>query len=434
MYKLDTSTVYNVSQRWSSSLNINIPKAGGLFIDDEEVATIQDITDQVAPVDQTASQLVTLTNGHGTRLSTLEGAGYVTQTNLTSTLSTYALQSSLGTTNTTVGNIDTRLTTVENAGYVTASGLAGYNYATQGYVQTAVADLATESYVDTAVTDLATESYVDTAVAGVSGGGGLNSSGVLDISKNGEVAKFQPATSGEYVLVNFKVNSGSDKGFILVQDESANSPGTQSEDLRMTIGVANDFRSNDAHSDELWFQGGGRLCYNVGSWDSELDTIIGTPGSGTSHGGVKHEWRINNSAKMTLESSGKLGIGTTSPATKLHVEHNGSAVGDFEGIRIANHATTLHPTSRPAYEFVVSDIAAGTGIGASKFAIGYRGNTSASRTDRLVIDGNGKVGIGEQSPICKLDVAGAIHLQAENLGSELYTSPDASNRTNTYIA
>jgi hypothetical protein len=142
------------------------------------------------------------------------------------------------------------------------------------------------------------------------GSGGLNSSGVLDISKDGEVAKFQPATSGEYTLVNFnsKVNSGSDKGFILVQDETANSPGTSGEDLRMTIGVHNDFRSSNTHSDELWFQGGGRLCYNVGSWDSELNTIIGTPGAGTGHGGVKHEWRINNSAKMTLDSSGDLDV------------------------------------------------------------------------------------------------------------------------------
>jgi hypothetical protein len=142
------------------------------------------------------------------------------------------------------------------------------------------------------------------------GSGGLNSSGVLDISKDGEVAKFQPATSGEYTLVNFnsKVNSGSDKGFILVQDETANSPGTSGEDLRMTIGVHNDFRSSTSHSDELWFQGGGRLCYNVGSWDSELNTIIGTPGAGTGHGGVKHEWRINNSAKMTLDSSGDLDV------------------------------------------------------------------------------------------------------------------------------
>ncbi len=95
--------------------------------------------------------------------------------------------------------------------------------------------------------------------------GGLNSSGVLDISEDGEVAKFQPATPGEYTLVSFnsKVNSGSDQGFILVQDKSANSPGTSGEDLRMTIGVHNDFRSSTSHSDELWFQAGGRLCYNV---------------------------------------------------------------------------------------------------------------------------------------------------------------------------
>ena len=123
--------------------DINIPKAGGLFIDNDDVATITDITDRTDPLDQTASQPVTLTNGHSTRLTTLEGAGYVTQSSLTSTLSTYALQSSLGTTNIMVGNIDTRLVAVENAGYVTASGLTGYNFATEGYVQTAVSGLAT---------------------------------------------------------------------------------------------------------------------------------------------------------------------------------------------------------------------------------------------------------------------------------------------------
>ena len=160
-------------------------------------------------------------------------------------------------------------------------------------------------------------------IQGVDGSGGLDANGVFSIIKNGEVANFQPATSGSYTLVNFnsKVNSGSDKGFILVQDETAQSPGTNSEDIRMTIGVFNDFRSafwGTAHSDELWLQGGGRLCYNVGSWDSELNTIIGTPAAGTAHGGVLHEWRINNSAKMTLNSSG-LGIGTDTPLHKLHV-------------------------------------------------------------------------------------------------------------------
>ena len=108
------------------------------------------------------------------------------------------------------------------------------------------------------------------------------------------------------------------------------------------------------------------------------------------------DFPISGGDKTTF--TGNVGIGTTSPAKKLHVEHYGSAIGDFEGIRIANHATNLHATSRPAYEFVVSDIDAGTGIGASKFAIGYRDTTSASRTDRLVIDASGNVGIGDTNP------------------------------------
>jgi hypothetical protein len=167
-------------------------------------------------------------------------------------------------------------------------------------------------------------------------GAGLNSSGVLDISKDGEVAKFQPATSGSHTLINFnsKVNSGSDKGFILVQDESAQSPGTGTEDLRMTIGVHNDFRSSTAHSDELWFQGGGRLCYNVGSWDSELNTIIGTPGVGTAHGGVKHEWRVSNAERMTLNNSGLNVSGDVHVGGKLSVTGGNYTEVDINSIII----------------------------------------------------------------------------------------------------
>ena len=138
-------------------------------------------------------------------------------------------------------------------------------------------------------------------------------------------------------------------------------------------------------------------------------------------------FREASSEKMRIAGNGNVGIGTTDPAKKLHVEHYGSAIGDFEGIRIANHATNLHATSRPAYEFVVSDINAGTGLGNGKFAIGYRGSTTASRTDRLVIDNSGNVGIGTTSPIAALDIDGGPEndtVPAFSIRGGLYSESD----------
>jgi hypothetical protein len=105
-----------------------------------------------------------------------------------------------------------------------------------------------------------------------------------------------------------KVNQASDYGWILMQDDSANTngaPGT--EDIRMTIGVFNDFQGPGVHSDELWFQGGARLVQNVGSWDSEYNTIIGTPAAKTN--GTTYEWRINNSSVMAISFGGVLSVG-----------------------------------------------------------------------------------------------------------------------------
>ncbi len=116
----------------------------------------------------------------------------------------------------------------------------------------------------------------------------------------------QHPTAGGVSGIRFqsRVNAGSDGGFILFQDETSESPGTSTEDVRLTIGVHNDFRQSAAHSDELWLQGGGRLVSNVGTYDAELDGIIGvTTGSSAA---VSHEWRANNVVAMTLDSSGVL--------------------------------------------------------------------------------------------------------------------------------
>jgi hypothetical protein len=141
----------------------------------------------------------------------------------------------------------------------------------------------------------------------------------LDIKKEGVALEIDHTISGGHSMIKFNsvVNNGSDKGFILFQDETSNSPGTGREDVRLTMGVFNDFRSWSGHSDELWFQGGGRLVQNVGKWDSELNTLIGTPSSGITGG---YEWRVNNSTKMRLSHSGDLSVGGTIKATEIKVE------------------------------------------------------------------------------------------------------------------
>ena len=128
--------------------------------------------------------------------------------------------------------------------------------------------------------------------------------------QDGIVAHFRPTTSGGYTMMKFesKVNQTSDYGWILMQDDSANTNGAPTtEDIRMTIGVFNDFQGPGVHSDELWFQGGARLVQNVGSWDSEYNTIIGTPAAKTN--GTTYEWRINNSSVMAISFGGVLSVG-----------------------------------------------------------------------------------------------------------------------------
>jgi hypothetical protein len=93
------------------------------------------------------------------------------------------------------------------------------------------------------------------------------------------------------------------------------------------------------------------------------------------------------SVSMFIDTTGKVGIGTTSPTSRLHVNGSGATHGEY--LRISNGTTQIYELQPSIYNVTNN----GFGI--------YDVTDSAYR---LVIDTTGNVGIGTTSPDATLDV------------------------------
>jgi hypothetical protein len=145
--------------------------------------------------------------------------------------------------------------------------------------------------------------------------------------------------------------------------------------------------------------------------------VDGTPGTADMPGRLVFSTTPSGSGtpteRMRLDSSGRLGLGNSSPVSTLHVVGTNTAVGSAGTFYLATSTTATDDGAQITFGNSAARRASIAGrqetIGGSEgyLQFGTRGG-SGDVTERMRIDSIGRVGIGTTSPATTLDVNGDV--------------------------
>jgi hypothetical protein len=162
----------------------------------------------------------------------------------------------------------------------------------------------------------------------------------------------------------------------------------------------------------------GRIYFSDGtSGDAEYRGIIQYD-----HSNDRMQFATNASAAMTIDSSGRLGLGTSTAEEILHIKGPSETPGDRDGVMLqhstaASTADTGLPIVWSGYgsptltNYTFASICGRKENGTSGDFSGYlqfaTGSSSGSVTEKARIDSSGRLGVGVSSPGYLVDIRGA---------------------------
>ena len=150
---------------------------------------------------------------------------------------------------------------------------------------------------------------------------------------------------------------------------------------------------------------------NAGTEARLSSTIVGT---GTY---VPMTFLTGGSERVRIDTSGNVGIGTSSPTQRLHLAQAGQPRIEFEDTTNSSKGriTTGGSTGSMTFDADPDNTKAGTVM-----------TFNVDATERMRIDSAGNVGIGTSSPVGKLNVIGGAGIGAALTGDQAVTPPSGS--------
>jgi hypothetical protein len=140
---------------------------------------------------------------------------------------------------------------------------------------------------------------------------------------------------------------------------------------------------------------------------------------------------VGGSERMRIDSSGNVGIGTSSPSAKLHVQSIGSGtVALFGNSASNNYLDVTRTTTLPAFASLRSYSAVAALEGGPVLQFRTTDADGSSPTERMRIDSSGNVGIGTSTPVKKLHVDGPALATIGALTDGATITPDFDSNQN----